>query len=70
MQEDVLAAAEAKLKDVFFFELIIALGIDALVVQVGAIARAQVDDVRPDPASTGAVCTGKWHQSGETQMYW
>ncbi|KAG7216865.1 hypothetical protein INR49_001519 [Caranx melampygus] len=57
VQEDVLAAAEAKLENVFFFELIVALGIDALVVQVGAVARAQVNDVRPHPATSGAVCT-------------
>lgn len=70
MQEDVLAAAEAKLENVFFFELIVALGIDALVVQVGAIARTQVNDVRPYPAAGGAICTFKLHQSGETQTQW
>lgn len=38
VQEDVLTAAEAKLDHIFLFELIIALGVDALVVQVGAVA--------------------------------
>lgn len=67
MQEDVLAAAEAKLENGFFFELIIALGIDTLVVQVGAISRTQVNDVRPYPAASGAVRTRELHQSGEIQ---
>lgn len=65
VQEDVLATAEAKLDNVFFFELIIALGFYALVVQVGAVAGTQVDDVRPYPAAKGSVCTRKLHQSAE-----
>lgn len=62
MQEDVLATAEAELEDVFFFELVVALGFYSLVVQEGAVARAQVDDVRLDPASSGPVCTCNLHQ--------
>lgn len=63
MQEDVLAAAEAELENVFFFELIIALGVDTLVVQVGTVAGTQVNDVRPYSAARGAICTCKLHQS-------
>lgn len=39
MQQDVLAATEAKLEHVLLLELVVALRLDALVVQVGAIAR-------------------------------
>lgn len=67
MQEDVLAAAEAKLDHVFLFELVIALGVYALVVQVGAVAGTQVDDVRSHPAARGAVGTRKLHQSTQIQ---
>lgn len=67
MQEDVLAAAEAKLDDVLFFELVVALRLDALVVQVGAVAGTEVDDVRPHPAADGAVRARKLHQSIDKQ---
>lgn len=63
VQEDVLAAAEAKLENIFFFELIVALGLDTLVVQVGAIARTKVNNVRSYPSACGAICPCKRHQS-------
>lgn len=63
MQKDVLAAAEAKLENIFFFELIVALRLDTLVVQVGAVARSKVNNVRSYPAASGAICSCKLHQS-------
>lgn len=67
MQEDVLAAAEAELDNILFFELVVALRLNALVVQVGAVAGTEVDDVRPHPAADGAVRARKLHQSTDTQ---
>lgn len=66
VQQDVLAAAEAKLDDVLLLELVVALRLDALVVQVGAVAGGQVDDVRPHPAAHRAVGARELHQSGDT----
>lgn len=63
VQKDVLSAAEAELENVLFFELIVTLGFDTLVVQVGAIAGAEVDDVRAYPATTGAIGPCELHQS-------
>lgn len=67
VQQDVLAAAEAELDDVLLLELVVALRLDALVVQVGAVAGGQVDDVGPHPAAHGAVGARELHQPGDTQ---
>lgn len=65
VQQHILAAAEAKLEDIFFFELIVTLGLNPLIVQVGAVPRSKVNNVRPHPAASGAVSSSILYQSAK-----
>lgn len=65
MQKHILAAAEAELEHVLLLQLVVPLGINALVVQVGAVARAQVDDVGLHSTPHGSVSPGVFHQPGQ-----
>ena len=49
MEQDVLPGAVAKLDDVLLLELIISLGVDPVVVQVGPVGGSQVNDVGQHP---------------------
>lgn len=69
MEQDILSAAEPKLEYVLLLQFIVALGLDALVVEEGAIPRAQVNDVGPHPAAHGAVSSGVLHQPRK-QKHW
>lgn len=62
VEQHVLPAAEAELEHVLLLQFVVALGLDALVVEEGAVPRAQVDDVGPHPAAHGAVSSGVLHQ--------
>lgn len=70
VKQHVFTAAEAKFYDIFFFEFIVPLGLDTLVVQISAIARAKVNNVRLYPPARGAICPRKLHQSVEMKTEW
>ena len=49
MKQDILPGAVAKLDDVFLLQLVISLGLNPIVVQVGPVGGSQVNNVGQDP---------------------